>query len=634
MARALQPGHGAAGEGRSRRPRCITCVASSRPIPTTPACTTSSDRHCGRAAISPALSRRSRGRSRSIPSCARATTRSGTALKQQAPPRGSPLPGDQPGGRAVKRGRRRRRRTGRLRRARETPRRGASARRQSCGGAQAARGSSSASRETCPPRSLTCERAIALVPNPPEAHYNLGVGALVQRREGEGGCRTARERRARSCGRRRARVSRNGAARDGRSRRGPRQPAARDRADAGDGRPSTSTSAITFLRAGELDKASRAARSRAERPVAVVPPAPTGTAPSPASARRSRRATTPSGAHEAHNVLGLLLGRKGAPAASEVAAEFREAIRLRPDYAEAHNNLGLGADSVRRRRRRASRRCVKRCASRRTTRKPARNLGAALTPTDAEAAIGELEKAVALAPGSVKAQFNLAVAYGASPAHGAGEGDRATAKGDRARARRSRGPTWRSAKRCCRTGKVDRRDHGAAEAPRGSSRRAARRTTSWVWRSARAGRKEEAAAQLKKGRDLVAADDRTQNANLDIAEGRAALERGDLEEAAAKFRHAIQLRPESAEPQRLLGVVLERQGDAGSGGRLRKAVELNPHDLRPGGAESSSRWRPGAARQPRPRLHAGRRRTTAPEWPSSKAISGTRKLQGGRAPAR
>ena len=45
------------------------------------------------------------------------------------------------------------------------------------------------------------------------------------------------------------------------------------------------------------------------------------------------------------------------------------------------------------------------------------NLGAALTPTNPEA-ITELEKAVALAPESVKAQFNLAIAYGASPDHG------------------------------------------------------------------------------------------------------------------------------------------------------------------------------------------------------------------------
>ena len=76
----------------------------------------------------------------------------------------------------------------------------------------------------------------------------------------------------------------------------------------------------------------------------------------------------------------------------------------------------------------------------------------------------------------------------------------------------------------------------------------------------RAGRKEEGAAQLKKGRELVAAGDRAQNALLDVADGRAALDRGELEEAAAKFRRAAELRPEAAEPKRLLGEVLERQG--------------------------------------------------------------------------
>ena len=39
-------------------------------------------------------------------------------------------------------------------------------------------------------------------------------------------------------------------------------------------------------------------------------------------------------------MLGRLLGRSGADS-SQVAAEFREAIRLRPDFAEAHNQLGL-----------------------------------------------------------------------------------------------------------------------------------------------------------------------------------------------------------------------------------------------------------------------------------------------------
>src|SRR5439155_8395543 len=60
---------------------------------------------------------------------------------------------------------------------------------------------------------------------------------------------------------------------------------------------------------------------------------------SAAAALRQATATSP-GRAEAHNVLGLLLGRQGARS-SDVAAALREAIRLRPDLAEAHNNLGL-----------------------------------------------------------------------------------------------------------------------------------------------------------------------------------------------------------------------------------------------------------------------------------------------------
>ena len=89
---------------------------------------------------------------------------------------------------------------------------------------------------------------------------------------------------------------------------------------------------------------------------------------------------------------------EAAPTA-EVAAEFREAIRLRPEFAEAHNqprtrvdsggddNAGIAAlrEAVRLRPDDAER---------------SHNLGAALTPTDAEAAIRELEQAVALAPTS------------------------------------------------------------------------------------------------------------------------------------------------------------------------------------------------------------------------------------------
>src|SRR5262249_16926960 len=97
---------------------------------------------------------------------------------------------------------------------------------------------------------------------------------------------------------------------------------------------------------------------------------------------------------------------------------------------------------------------------------------------------------------------------------------------------------------------------------------------------ARAGRKDEGAAEVQKGRELSAADDRTQNANLDISEGREALAKGDLDAAAAKFRQAIKLQPESADAQHFLGVVLERQRDPESAATAyRKALDLNPGDV-------------------------------------------------------
>ena len=96
---------------------------------------------------------------------------------------------------------------------------------------------------------------------------------------------------------------------------------------------------------------------------------------------------------------------------------------------------------------------------------------------------------------------------------------------------------------------------------------------------ARAGRKDEASAELSKGRELVAADDQGQNATLDLAEGRAALDRGDLDTAVMKFRRASQLRPRSSDAQRYLGTALEKKGDTEAAiAAYRQAVELNASD--------------------------------------------------------
>ena len=308
---------------------------------------------------------------------------------------------------------------------------------------------------------------------------------------------------------------------------------------------------ITYLRAGEIDKAVGQFEAGLNLPSSSVP------APDwDGAVAALRGALSANASHaQAHNVLGLVLGRQGAQS-GEVAAEFREAIRLRPDFAEAHNHLGLvlvqaGEDEAGILELREAVRIDPGYADAHA------NLGAALTTTDAEEAIRELEKAVALAPRSVNAQFNLAAAYGASP----GRGSRTEIEQLRkvidlapafARARLALGRALLQ-EASVPGAIVELQEAARLESNSGEAH------YQLGLALARAGRKEEAAVELQKGRELVAADDRDQNVILDIAEGRAALEKGDLDLAAAKFRHASQLQPQSPEARRLLASVLEKR---------------------------------------------------------------------------
>jgi tetratricopeptide (TPR) repeat protein len=326
---------------------------------------------------------------------------------------------------------------------------------------------------------------------------------------------------------------------------------------------------ITYLRAGDLGKA----LGQLEAGLNVsAPSSPTPDWDAAIAALRPSGAAGIKPSAEVHNILGRLLGRKGAPS-SDVAAEFREAVRLRPDFAEAHNNLGLvliqtGEDEAGISSLREAVRISPDYAEART------NLGAALTPTNAEAAIRELEKAVALAPASVKAQFNLAIAYGASAKQGPAKEVQQLRKVIELAPTFARGHLALG-KALLRDGKVGDAIAALEEASRLEPKSGEAHYQRGLALS-RAGRKEEAATALKMGRDLVAADDRTQNANLDMAEGRAALETGELEQAAAKFRRAVQLRPDSSEARRYLAQVLEKQGDASVEGPARSEVTSAP----------------------------------------------------------
>ena len=146
-------------------------------------------------------------------------------------------------------------------------------------------------------------------------------------------------------------------------------------------------------------------------------------------------------------------------------AALREAVRISPDYADAHDNLG-----------------------------------AALTPTNVKEAIGELEKAVALAPNSAKAQFNLAVAYGASSSLGPAK------EIEQLRKVIALAPTFARAhlalgKALLQDGKVTDAVTALEEAARLEPQSGESHYQLGL-ALARAGRADEAAAQLKKGRDL------------------------------------------------------------------------------------------------------------------------------------
>lgn len=328
---------------------------------------------------------------------------------------------------------------------------------------------------------------------------------------------------------------------------------------------------IIFLRLGELDKALGQLEAGVNSPDLVPTPDWDGAI----AALRALSAKYPERA-DAPNMLGLLLGRKGADP-DEVLAEFREAYRRRPDYAEAHNNAGLvlaqtdETDKAVAEFREAIR-------IQPDYGEAHGNLGAALMITDVEGAIPELEKAVTLDPSSVKAQFNLAEAYGNSPSHGLPK------QIEQLRKVVALAPTFARARLALGKALLQDAKRDEAITQLQEAVRLAPESGESHYQLglalARVGKQADARAELEKGRQLSAADDRNQNANLDISEGRAADQKGEFEQAVAKFQHAIKLEPESSVAYRDLAIVREKQGDrAGAAVAYKKAVDLNPGDL-------------------------------------------------------
>lgn len=286
---------------------------------------------------------------------------------------------------------------------------------------------------------------------------------------------------------------------------------------------------IVFLRSGDLPHALGQFETALNAPAAA--------SPKPAWDVAIAGLAHSSGA-EAHNIRGRMMGRNGA-GAREVMAEFREAIRLRPDFAEAHNNLGLvltqeGDDEAAIA---AFREALKHAPDYADAHA---NLGAALTATDSAEAVRELEKAIALDPASVKAQYNLALAYGQSP-------DGAKKEIELLRRVIAAKPDFVRAH--LELGRALLRNSNVAEAV--DSLREAVRLDPEMGEShyqlglalSRAGRHEEAAPELNKGRALVAAKEKPESPGMETIESY--IRQGRFREVEPLIAEYLRNRPNS-----------------------------------------------------------------------------------------
>ena len=112
---------------------------------------------------------------------------------------------------------------------------------------------------------------------------------------------------------------------------------------------------------------------------------------------------------EAHNAIGLLLGKKGADVQA-VLFHFRKAIELRPNYADAHHNLGLVLAQLGR---------IDECIAEfrgaisadPTDPRFYNSLALTLVERNVDEAIQLYQKAIELKPQFVEANFNLALAF-------------------------------------------------------------------------------------------------------------------------------------------------------------------------------------------------------------------------------
>ena len=264
---------------------------------------------------------------------------------------------------------------------------------------------------------------------------------------------------------------------------------------------------------------------------------------------------------EAHHALGLLLGRNGGDSA-EVVAAFREALRLRPEYPEAQNHLGLvlvqlDDDAAGIAAFRGSH--PARARLRRRPHQPRRGPDADRRRRRDQGAGGRRRARAVVGQGPLQPRGGLR----GQPEPRSGQGDRGAAPGPAARAVVRRAHVALG-KALLQSGQVA----PAVDALAGGGAAGARKRGSQLpaWTGARPrGEEGRGRRALARGRELVAAADRDQSIALD-SRGRA---RGDDTGRARPRRDPVPARrPAAARGCR--GAAPARHGPRSQGGHRRR----------------------------------------------------------------
>jgi tetratricopeptide (TPR) repeat protein len=311
--------------------------------------------------------------------------------------------------------------------------------------------------------------------------------------------------------------------------------------------------------------------------------------------------------------LGFFLAKKGDR--EESIAAYREAIRLKPDLAEAHYNLGKALTS------RAPEAAIG--SYREAIRlKPDLaeahyNLGKALTSRAPEAAIGTYREAIRLKPDLAEAHYELGNALRATigrvsqppgvvpPPPGAVPGSRGDSvaldeaigsyreairlKPDLAEAHDKLGDALRD--------KAKRGDRGALDEAIGSYREAIRLEpkNAWVHITLGDALQDKGALDVAIGSYREAVRLEPKNVSAHMALGDALQAKGALDEAIGSFREAVRLEPDDDWARTRLGEALQAKGALDEAiGLHREAVRLKPDDQYTHIRLGNALWRKGA----------------------------------------